>query len=561
LAAVSCFTMLPISGTHAQTAPDAGRLLQEQPKPPAAKPAPSPSLAPKTPSPIKAPTGPSFLFKGVRFSGATLVSEAELQSKVAPFVGETINFAVLEALASQLTGLYLEKGYLARVTVPTQDVREGIVEIKVIEGVRGELKIDNKGRRAVPERVSGFIDHRLPKGARFNVFQLDSAISLLNEQPGVQALSSLQQGSREAETDVVVQVTDKPLWSGSAGLNNQGSRASGEIQAQASLALNNPTGNFDAATLLVNASEGVSYGRAEYSLAVGNSGLRVGANASYLDYSLTDSNFAALDLKGSARTYGFQAGYPLARTSTLVLNFSAGHDLKKLVDLSGVLETGNKEVRSTSVGISGTLLHALAGLNTQTSFGFSLHFGESDQRNAGALAADSATRGVNGGFTKLAFNLGNQAGLDPKWSYIATLRGQIAGQNLDSSERMSLGGVTGIRAYPGGEGLGDEAWLLSLNLRRSLGDNARATFFYDAGGVRLNKTTWANWSAGNPRLENSYTLSGIGAGLDWYLRRNVLLSFVIATPVTSNPGRDANGNNADGKNERTRAWVSLNAQF
>lgn len=550
-----------MSGVYAQTAPDAGRLLQEQPKPPAAKPAPVPGLAPKAPPAVKAPAGPSFLLKGVRFSGATRVPDAELQSQVSPFVGETINFAVLEALASQLTGHYLQKGYLARVVVPTQDVRDGIVEMRVVEGVRGDLRIDRKGQRVDEGRVAAFVDHRLARGELFNVFNLDAAIGLLNEQPGVQAQSSLQQGAKESETDVLVQVADKPLWSGAAGLNNHGGRASGEIQAQGSLTLNNPTGNFDSATLLVNASEGVSYGRAEYSLAVGGSGLRVGVNASYLDYRLIQNEFAALDLKGTAQTYGISASYPLVRTPTLALYLSAGHDLKKLVDRSAALETGNREVRTTSLGVAGTLLHALANLNTQTSFGASLHFGESDQRNAGALAGDNATRGVNGGFTKLAFNLGNQGEFSPQWSYIVALRGQFAGQNLDSAERISLGGPAGIRAYPGGEGLGDEGWLLNINLRRSLGDAARATLFYDAGGIRQNKTTWANWNAGNPALKNSYTLSGVGAGLDWFLGRNAVLSIVVATPVGSNPGRDANGNNADGKNESTRAWISLNAQF
>jgi len=561
MAGLAAVSMSTVTEVLAQVAPDAGRLLQEQPKSPVFKPTPVPSLAPKAPPVVKAPTGPSFLLKGIRFSGATLVAEADLQSRISPFVGETINFAVLESLASQLTGDYLQRGYLARVVVPTQDVRDGIVEMKVIEGVRGDLRIDRQGQRVDTGRVAAFVDHHLPKGAPFSIFQLDSAISILNDQPGVQAQSSLQQGAKEAETDVAVLVVDKPLWSGSAGLNNHGSRASGEIQAQGSLALNNPTGNFDSASLLINASEGVSYGRAEYSLALGSSGLRVGVNASYLDYRLIQSNFAALDLKGEAKTYGIYASYPLQRTPMRSLYLTVGHDIKKLVDRSGALETGNREVATTSFGFSGTQLHALGSLNTQTSFGASLNFGESDQRNAAALAADGATRGANGGFTKLAFNLGNQGEFNPSWSYVAALRGQFAGQNLDSSERISLGGPNGIRAYPGGEGLGDEGWLLNVNLRRSLGDAARVTLFYDAGGIRLNKTTWANWNAGNPGLENSYTLSGAGVSLDWLPKRNTALSVVLATPVGSNPGRDANGNNADGKNEGLRAWISLNAQF
>lgn len=558
-------TVLIVTGflapARAQTAPDAGRLLREQPQLPPAVPVPLPKTAPVAPRDFKAPFGPSFILKGIRFKGATLISEADLQSKASPFIGETINFAVLEALANQLTGHYLERGYLARVVVPTQDVRNGIVEMQVVEAVRGDLKIDNLGQRVDPRRVGAFIDHGLAKGDAFNVFRLDAAVGILNDQPGVRAQSSLQEGKREGETDVVVSVEDKPLWSGAAGINNHGGRASGEIQAQGALTLNNPTGNFDAATLLVNASEGVTYGRADYSLAVGDDGLRVGANVSNLDYRLIQSDFAALDLKGTARTYGFYANYPLVRDQTMALWLTASHDNKKLIDRSGAIETGNREVSASIVGITGTLRHLLGTLYTLTSFGTNLTIGDSDQRNTGALAADNVTRRVNGGFSKLAFNLGNQGEFTPQWSYLVALRGQFAGQNLDSSERLSLGGPSGIRGYPGGEGLGDEGWLLNVNLHRVLGDGVTGTFFFDAGGTRLNRTTWANWNAANPNLRNTYTLAGAGAGLDWRIARNSQFSVVIAGPVGSNPGRDTNGHNADGKGNRARAWASLNAQF
>lgn len=558
-------TALIVTGFHApvraQTAPDAGRLLREQPQPPAAVPTPLPKTAPAAPTTAKPHAGPSFVLKGIRFKGVNPAREAELQGQVKIYLNRTVNFSILELIASQLTGYYLQKGYVARVVMPAQDVKDGIVEMQVVESIRGNLNVEKKGERVDEGRVAAFVDHRLAKGDALNVFELDAAISILNDQPGVQARSALLKGKQEGETDVVVSVADKSLWSGAVGINNHGGRASGIIQAQGSLTLNNPTGNFDAATLLVNASEGVTYGSADYSLAVGGGGLRVGASVSSLDYRLVDSSFAALDLKGDADTYGVYAGYPLARTPTLAVSLTVGHDIKKLVDRSAAVETGNREVRTTSLGISGALLHRFRRLDAQTSFGMALISGDSDQRNAGALAADNVTRGVNGGFTKLAFSVVNQVDFNPQWSSIVALRGQLAAQNLDSTERMSLGGPTAIRGYPGGEGLGDEGWLLNLNLRRKLGDGVTATFFVDTGGTRLNRDTWANWNAANPNLKNSYTLTGAGAGLEWRMTRNSQFSVVIAGPVGSNPGRDANGRNADGKGNDARAWASFNAQF
>jgi hemolysin activation/secretion protein len=543
-----------------QTPPDAGTLLRQQPAPPAVVPLPVPRLAPEAPI-SKATPGPRFLLKGFRFTGAVLVPEAELQARVSIFLDQEVNFGVLQAIALDLTGYYLQKGYVARVVVPQQEIQDGIVEMKIIEGVRGSLSIDKQGQRVDVGRVAGFIDQRLSEGAAFDLSSLEEAVAILNEQPGVQLRTSLKPGSREGEVGVVVSAYDKPLRGGGVGINNHGARASGQAQAQGALTLSNPTGRFDAASLLVNASEGNAYARAEYSLAVGNRGLRIGANASYLDYSIVQSSLKALDLHGSARTYGIAASYPLVRGRALSMNLAASHDVKKLVDQSAAGETGDREVSATTLGVIGSLQHQLGSRSSASSIGATLHFGDSDEHNAGALAADSAARRTNGSFSKLSYAFANVSDLGGQWSTSIAFRGQFTGENLDSSERLSLGGPTAVRAYPIGEATGDEGWLINLNLRRSFGNTLATTLFYDAGRITLNNTTWANWNAGTPNLPNHYTLSGIGAGVDWRFVPAGLLSASIAVPVGRNPGRDANNHNADGHDNKARLWVSLNAQF
>lgn len=546
---------------QAQAPRDAGSLLRYQSAPPAAVPAPEPIPGPQLPNLEEVRKGPQFVVKAFRFTGAVLVPESELQARIADYRGQNVTFGILQVLAEYLTGYYLEKGYLARVLLPEQEIRDGVVTFRVVEGQRGSLDIDNQGRRVDGDRVAGIFNHHLGRGDAFSVARLDEAIAILNEQPGVQAATSLRAGAKEGEVAVVVSAADKPLLSGSASVNNNGGRASGRIQAQGLLNLNNPTGRFDAASLLVNASEGNKYARVDYSLAVGNRGLRLGVNAAALNYRIIQDDLKPLDLHGTARTFGVTALYPLARTRTFGLTLTGSHDRKKLVDLSATGETGNREVGVTSLGVVGNLRHQLASRSALTSFGADLTFGEGDERNAGALAADSASRRANGNFSKLSYNAANLVDLPAQWSHLAVLRGQFAGNNLDSSERLSLGGPSAIRGYPTGEATGDEGWLLSLNLRRTFDNNLATTLFYDAGGITLNRDTWAGWNAGNPNLPNRYTLAGVGAALDWRFHPSALLSVSLAVPVGSNPGRDANNNNADGRGNRARLSLVLSAQF
>lgn len=554
---LACLATLPVL---AQTAPDAGSLLREQPKAPGVAPERLSPTAPIVPGTRPQDAGPKIRIKGFRFPGALLVAEAELQAHLAPLVGQEFDFGQLDGLTVLITMYYMERGYLARAVLPPQEVKDGIVTLQIIEGKRGSLIIDNNGERIESARLRRFIDRRVGQGDALNLTHFGEALAILNEQPGVDVRSRLAAGKNDGEVDLALTAADKPLLGISLGANNHGSRGTGEYQGSAGLTLANPTGNLDAVSLLGNASEGNTFVRGDYSLAIGDGGLRLGVNASDMRYHLTQDSFAALKGTGTARTAGLTLSYPITRQSGRSLTLTAGADNKTLIDHTVAGETGNRRVNVTNLGLGGHLSDAVA--RHVISFGGSLVTGTSDQRNAGARTTDSTTRRVQGGFAKLSLNAGYLKPLGADWTVNATLRGQLAGKNLDSTERMSLGGPNAIRAYPASEATGDEAWLASINLGNKLGDALAANLFFDAGRVTLNHSTWTNWNAGNPRLPNRYGLAGVGVGLDWRLSPSALLTASIAAPLGSNPGRDTNNLNADGSPQRrVRGWLSLAAQF
>ena len=61
-------------------------------------------------------------------------------------VGRELTVGQLQNAALVLIGYYAQKGYLARVFLPPQDIKDGVVEYQVIEAVRGILK----RRRTMP---------------------------------------------------------------------------------------------------------------------------------------------------------------------------------------------------------------------------------------------------------------------------------------------------------------------------------------------------------------------------------------------------------------------------
>lgn len=550
---------LMCTSAFAQQAPDAGSILREQPRLPAA----APKASPVKPSAVQEParSGPRLMVKGFRIQGASLIPAAELNDQLKDFVGQERSFPELQRAATELIAYYAQKGYLARVVLPPQDVVDGVVTLVVTEGRRGALRVEKTAAPRVDAgRVQAFIDRRLGSGAVMNVAALEEALNILNDQPGVAVRSSIAPGATEGAVDLEVTAEGKPLTAFSISADNRGARASGESQLTGIASLINPTGNFDAASLLVNESQGTSFGRADYSLAAGNSGLRLGVNASALRYRLVQSTFSALQANGTAATVGLNASYPLIRRNDLSLALTASLDEKQLTDRTVAGETGNRRVSVGTMGLNGAVVDGAFG-GGATQFEVIVHAGDSDQRNAGALAADLATRRVQGSYTKLAYSVRRSQIVGRDWNLSAGLRGQLADRNLDSTERFVLGGPSGVRAYPVGEAAADEGWLLTLSLARRIAERVNASVFVDTGGVTLNHSLWNNWNAANPRLPNRYQLSGAGVGVDWRFATQGVLNFSIAAPIGSNPGRDVADLNVDGRKKGARAWLSVNLLF
>ncbi|WP_303783997.1 hypothetical protein, partial [Azovibrio restrictus] len=67
------------------------------------------------------------------------------------------------------------------------------------------------------------------------------------------------------------------------------------------------------------------------------------------------------------------------------------------------------------------------------------------------------------------------------------------------------------RAYPVGEGNGDEGYLVQLEARYRLG-SAEPYLFYDAGKVRINAD---NGRLVAPLADNTRSIAGSGLGLRW----------------------------------------------
>lgn len=550
-----------VSLAHAQPTPDAGSLQRESERSlqvprPAERPVTTPAAQPLADDAKAA----RVTVKRLIIEGSHLIPAAELEASLADLEGQSLALAELEHAAQRIADIYRARGWFARVYLPQQDVTDGVIRIQVLEGHYGGSRLDDQSQRANADYVQGLVTHRLQPGQPLSAADLERGLLLANDLPGIRALGLLEAGDTVGETRVRLKVEDTPFVTGDIALNNYGIKSVGRAQLVGGVALNDLSGRGDQLSLRGLASERLWNAQARYTLPLGSDGWRLGAHYSKLDYEL-GKQYAALDASGTAQTAGLSLSYPLLRQARRNLYLSGGYEHHRYDDEMLDTTVRRHRIDSFNLGLSGDMRDDYGGGGI-TWGGLILTQGKLDIHDvAGDRALDAAGPRSHGSYSKLSVRINRQQALGVSgWQLHGNLSGQAASRNLASSERMTLGGPNGVRAYPMNEANGDEGLLLKLELQRNLGNGWQVIGFVDTGHIRQHKRTWTGWQGGG-KQPNSYELSGAGIGLNWY-RDGWQLAFSVASPIGHNPGRDAFGRNNDGsKVSAARGWLTVARLF
>jgi len=551
-------TLLCVGSALAQSVPDAGSLLREQERQSPQLPQPAPQAVPQAPAQL----GKSDLrvtIKAFRITGNSLLAEAELQTVLAPWIGKESGYAELQEALNAISEAYRKRGWFARPQLPEQDVTEGSITINIIEGRLGAVQIDDQGKklRISKAYASEIMTARQKPGDPLNLDNLERSNSLLNDTPGLAVNTVLAPGKQTGESDAIVRVQDKPLVTAILQADNHGARSTGEDKYTVNGTLDNPLGIGDQVQLNTNTSRGSDYAKLGYSLPVGRDGLRLGISTSYMQYRLI-GDLASLKGKGNSQTYGVNAIYPLLRSGTRNVNLSAAYDRKYYFNEANGTTTSDKTVDTAILGISGDLLDGL-GAGGITLWSVNFTGGNVDlSATPTNQQADRTGPRAAGDYHKLTYSLARLQRLTDKTTLWLSFNGQTAGKNLDSSEKLSLGGPSAVRAYPIMEGTGDDGWLVTLEARYNLLPALQVSAFYDHGWIRQSHN--ANYT-GSPQV-NTGTLKGAGLAVGWTQAGNFSLKAVWARRIGNNPfANPLNGNDQDGSLDKNRFWLTATKFF
>jgi hemolysin activation/secretion protein len=490
--AVCAAALLLGAPVQAQVRPDAGSLQRDLEQRPLEAPRPSPALpgAPVRPA-LKADETQRFTVSALKIAGNNAFSSETLLALVRDeLVGKTVTLAELQAAAAKITAFYRSRGYLvARAYIPAQRIAASgaEVEIAVIEGVLGEVKVENRSR--LSEATAARFAQPLAPGLPLTTDNLERPILLLSDQTAVNPV--LRPGTAVGSSDLALELGPSPLFAGQVGIDNWGNRFTGSYRLSAQLDLLSALGQGETlGAQLTETFDGLSSIALRGALPLGGNGWRVGASYSATRYELGE-DFALLEASGTARAAGAFTSYPLVRSQRWNLNATLaaeGKDLEDRVDLTSTVTP--RRTRAVSASASGDVRDPLAADSVLVWSATALSGNLSIDAPL-VRAVDEATVMTQGDYRKYNVSLLYLQSFARNWTVYAGLQAQGSSKNLDSSEKFSLGGAQGVRAYPLGEAAGDQGALGTLELRYALpgwgGATPSVVLFADYGEVRINK--------------------------------------------------------------------------
>ncbi|HEI6850328.1 TPA: ShlB/FhaC/HecB family hemolysin secretion/activation protein [Yersinia enterocolitica] len=503
----------------------------------------------------------TIILREVRFEGDTQLLQSgagnnkALRGAIIPWLGQSLTFSDLQAMTLAVTRFYRQQGFVAaQAILPPQTIREGMVVIRIIAGRLDNPEVNNLSRlntdfaTAVIESNScskevGFFGNKDCAASPAELSRLERTALILNEIPGVDAALALKPGAKSGMTRIYADITPGQAAMGYIGIDNQGNDYSGHNRLLVGAAINNLTGWGDQlrTDLLLSSSTDVFNGMLDYNFPINTYGTRAVLNYSYLDYTLKGP-FEILDARGHSNRWGINLSHPWIRNSAARIDANAGYHQSKMRDALILLPEQKRNLDAGEFGIGGTFSAVPRGLSHFNLLGTVGHLSLDDEFSQ---SMNSLT-GIGGTFARFNYRACHDQGFGPYFSFFNQFTGQMASKNLDSSQKLLLGGPLAVRAYGLGEGAVDKGTLFTTELRTrwqpllldwaGVGNQITVAAFFDQG--------WGSYF--RQPIEgltgNNINLSGFGAYItlsrpaDYFL--NLTWAHRTGQAATSQPDND-----------------------
>jgi hemolysin activation/secretion protein len=480
-----------------------------------------------TRSQVGADSKPLVHLRSVSLEGVAAIPRDDMVRVYKPYLGKNVSQTDLVAIAGGISNFYRAAGFhLSRAIVPPQDIGDGRVRLKVIEGSVVEVVL--KGDGAELFGVRPLLDPVMAESPS-RLATLERQLLLINGRPGVRVTDTALKeiGVATGRFRLIVYLKTWHVYT-SFGLDNLGSSSVGPWQSYATGAFNSYLRPGDTLALNLATTPGdpreLGFGRLSYDVPIGTDGVRVGASALYSDVRPGDDRRLYSDI---TTTDGFELRGSLipllSQRSALTLTAAADFSNVSEHDVFGPIY--NDHIRTVSLTSDYRLQDNFGGNNY-----FTMTYRQGlDILGASHLGDDFLSRaGASGNFSVIDAWFTRYQALSDAWSVKIASAGQMASGPLFTSQQFYLGGAAFGRGYGGAEISGDNGIAGSVELRFDQRLNFRYLTGYQLYSFVDAGAAWNDGFSYNDGL----ALTSAGAGVRFFLVGDLQSDIAIAFPLS-----------------------------
>lgn len=474
----------------------------------------------------------------------------ELAHILKNYVGKEVSLSDLSNLANEISEFYRHNNYLvAKAILPPQEIEQGTVKILLLKGNVGEIRLQNHS--ALSNKFVSRLSNTTVNASEFILKdELEKFALTINDVPGVNAGLQLSAGKKVGEANLLIKINDAKRFSGYVSVDNQGNKYTGRYRLAAGTKVNNLTGWGDELKLdlLSSNQANLKNARIDYSSLIDGYSTRFGVTANYLDYKL-GGNFKSLQSQGHSHTLGAYLLHPTIRTPNFRLSTKVSFNHQNLTDKQQAVSVKQKrKINSLTAGIDGSWNLIKDGT---TYFSLSTLFGNLANQTSEQKQYAAEDFQPKSHFTVYNYHLSHEQILPKSFAFNIGINGQFADKNLESSQKMLLGGLSGVRGHQAGAASVDEGHLIQTEFKHYLPVFSQSvlvsSLFYDYGLGKYYKNSQSLAQS----VKNNVKLQSVGAGLSLSDAGSYAINVSVAKPL------DNNIDNAD----KHQFWLSMIKTF
>ena len=396
-----------------------------------------------------------FVLNAVRIEGNAVIDDATLSAPFRDLVGKEVSIAQIFAATDEITRLYDAAGYaLSLAYVPAQEVRGGVVLVRVVEGFVGEVVVKDSDSPGT-SRWETYAE-RLKESRPLRSEVLERQLLLIGDQAGVKAKNFFERmpNAEPGAMRLVINI-ERETFHGRVELNNRGSKAIGPVRAFVNFDLNDVLGldeRFGAFGVTTLDGRELVYVGGRLDLPLWMEATIFSIEVAHSETKPGTAALTSLDYQGSGWTGSSSISHALIRSLKENLYLTIGFAYKNLKSQLLSAANSHDKIASASLGFDYDTRDRWNGLwRIAANIVAGLDILDATKKSDPL----SSRAGASGRFLKVEGSISHLASLSDYLSLYGELAGQIADGPLLVSEQCGYGGGYIGRAFDPFELTGD----------------------------------------------------------------------------------------------------------